>query len=40
MPQISRPVETERLTVRALRESDLEQLMVIQSLLDVARYMY
>lgn len=40
MPQISRPVETERLTVRALRESDQEQLMVIQSRLDVARYMY
>lgn len=40
MPQISMPIETERLSLRALRESDLGQLLEIQSRPDVARYMY
>ncbi len=40
MPQLLLPIETERLTLRALREADLEDLLTIQSRPDVARYMY
>ena len=38
--QLSPPIETERLTLRTLRKSDLEQLLAIQSRPDVARYLY
>ncbi|MGH7642776.1 MAG: GNAT family N-acetyltransferase [Candidatus Dormibacteria bacterium] len=40
MPQLPLPIQTERLTLRQLLGSDLEQLLEIQSLPDVARYMY
>jgi len=40
VPRISWPIETERLTLRALRETDLEQLVALQSCPDVTRYLY
>jgi RimJ/RimL family protein N-acetyltransferase len=38
--QLSPPIETARLTLRPLRESDLEQLVEIQSRPEVAQYTY
>jgi RimJ/RimL family protein N-acetyltransferase len=40
MPPVSLPVSTERLTLRRLEKSDLDQLMAIQSRPDVVRYLY
>lgn len=40
MPQLQLPIETERLTIRTLRASDLTELFEIQSRPEVARYMY